>query len=185
MNQKALSTIRCLMCKKTTHRRKPLGLRASTHRLSSWTMEVSRWPLITICCSFSCFATCVMATKETTLNFKFEVEGKVDNLRWHSPLRFPLSTPNNTYIDNFNIAAGKSYDQVYPCGVAPASQTEHYFTAGLHLWPFMLWNCPVMRMRRSVRSQTTFLGRDDKSRPLMPVTDEHSCFLEPLPLQKL
>lgn len=28
------------------------------HLLSSWTMEVSLWPRITICCSFSCLATC-------------------------------------------------------------------------------------------------------------------------------
>lgn len=27
-------------------------------------MDVSRWPLITICCSFSCFATCVTPTRE-------------------------------------------------------------------------------------------------------------------------
>lgn len=27
-------------------------------------MDVSRWPLITICCSFSCFATCVMPIKD-------------------------------------------------------------------------------------------------------------------------
>lgn len=42
----------------------PVSLRAGTHRLSSWTMDVSRWPLITICCSFSCFATCVTPTRE-------------------------------------------------------------------------------------------------------------------------
>lgn len=33
------------------------GLNDHTYRLSSCTMEVSLWPLITICCSFSCFAT--------------------------------------------------------------------------------------------------------------------------------
>ena len=42
----------------------PISLRVGTHRLSSWTMDVSRWPLITICCSFSCFATCVTPTWE-------------------------------------------------------------------------------------------------------------------------
>lgn len=43
-------------------------------------MEVSRWPRITICCSFSCFATCMTPTKETPLNWRPELEG-----RWMPP----------------------------------------------------------------------------------------------------
>lgn len=51
-----------------------------------------------------------MVIEEITFNFKFEVEGKVDNLRWYLLFRFFFFIFNNIYIDNFNIVVGKLYD---------------------------------------------------------------------------
>lgn len=111
MSQKSLSQIR-MPGVKGNHKCRVWGLGASTHRLSSWTMEVSRWPLITICCSFSCFATCMMPTKETTLNLKPELEGKADvspggTQRSHLFLFCAL----NTHTGNCDFAVEKSRDE--------------------------------------------------------------------------
>lgn len=120
------------------HKRGVWGPGASTHRLSSWTMEVSRWPLITICCSFSCFATCVTPTKETTLRRKPELEGKADGSRGTQRSQLFLVRTLSTHRGNCGLAVDESRDAAYPHAAAPASPAERSSTAGLYLWPSRL-----------------------------------------------
>lgn len=85
------------------------GPGATTHRLSSWTMEVSRWPLITICCSFSCFATCRVPTGE---KLELEAEGEIGIPSGTKQLQIASSSTDNIHTENFKTAARKSYDKV-------------------------------------------------------------------------
>lgn len=98
---------------------------AHTHRLSSWTMDVSRWPRITICCSFSCLATCATPGKKRLS--PSQGEDAVPSLHVQLPycVRRMLydcckHTHPAVYAECFMAAAKKSHDQILCLpGLAP------------------------------------------------------------------
>ena len=47
--------------------RPPKAAAVGMYRFSSWIIEVSLWPLITICCSLSCLATSLAELPETSI----------------------------------------------------------------------------------------------------------------------